>query len=104
MPEIGAVRELGAYGIILLVFVLGVWKGVPALKSWLDNLLVTFRTEIQNERAFAKELLAAEREDHRRDTEGSNRVIEANTAATKELKESVRELRETVQQLVDGHK
>lgn len=88
------VSQLTAMSAIILVFVLLVWKGIPALKEWGAKLIATFKEEIQNERNLALKLVADEREYHEKIATENSRVIERNTVA-------VDSMRAVVQTLVD---
>ena len=40
------VMEYGAFGAILLAFVLLIWRGIPAFKVWLDGLIKTHKESL----------------------------------------------------------
>jgi Sec-independent protein translocase protein TatA len=99
MPDFSTIKDLGSFGIILLAFVLLVWKGAPFLTRWLADLLATFRAEIRSEREFGAQQLDLERQSRAKSEERmtaaierNTQAIERNTAATQALQKAVEDI------------
>lgn len=96
------ILNLGANGVILAIFILIVWKGIPTMNAFLRELLTTFKQEVKYEREFGAEQLRLERMEREKHIETLSRSLELNTEAVKKNTDATNSLERVVHELVNG--
>lgn len=94
MPTtVNDIMQMGALGVLLVLILVLAFRGVPvfarAFKEFLDNLIVTFKAEIQAERENGQQMVQAEREANAKNNEKLVAAIEKNTQTVESLRTQV---------------
>lgn len=98
----GAVKELGAWGLILLALAAFFWRGLPMLVNAINEgwkrLIGAFEAQVQKEREFGADQLRQERESREHSEERMTAAIDRNTQAIERNTASNQALEKVVQE------
>jgi hypothetical protein len=100
MPTYNEITQGGSLAAILFAFIYFVFWGLPAFKKWLDSLLVTFKEEIQKERARGDARVDAVEARAKDDREAAERVTDQRMKMIDRNSDVVDGLRVDVQHLI----